>query len=68
MGTADGPVEQDHFHWDGHRLPEMALTTAGPAAIISDVHPEDPRDLALRRSGNLPRQGANARNDEELLL
>ena len=33
--------------------------------MISGVHPEDPRDLASRRSGNLPSQGANARSDEE---
>lgn len=30
--------------------------------------PEDPRDLARRRSGNLPRQGANARTDEVFLV
>ncbi len=30
------------------------------------THPEDPRDMALRRSGNQPRgNGANAMNDEE---
>src|SRR5258708_25210785 len=33
--------------------------------MIGDVHPEDLRDLAPRRSGNLPSQGANARSDEE---
>jgi RimJ/RimL family protein N-acetyltransferase len=33
--------------------------------MISVVHPEDLRDLAPRRSGNLPPQGANARSDEE---
>jgi RimJ/RimL family protein N-acetyltransferase len=33
--------------------------------MISVVHPEDLRDLAPRRSGNLLPQGANARSDEE---
>jgi RimJ/RimL family protein N-acetyltransferase len=33
--------------------------------MIGGVHPEDLRDLAPRRSGNLPSQGANARSDEE---
>jgi hypothetical protein len=50
----------------------MRLTTAfGPAKILrTDIHPEDLRDPARRRSGNLPRptylrQGANAGIDEE---
>src|ERR1700729_2872203 len=33
--------------------------------MISVVHPEDLRDLAPRRSGNLQPQGPNARSDEE---
>ncbi len=42
-----------------------SLELIGVSGRFSPRHPEDPRDLARGRSGNLLTQGANARIDEE---